>query len=726
MYNMWEVLPTSSPHTVSPVRHTYTAIKPDVRLHEQYSSPSAFPVYYTSGNTRSIDPATEHSRYQVYCSLEDVPEFTASKSPSPDWDLYGLSVRSDISGREMRLKNPSGFQRSTRYELPKYTSYTKPIGAAKDTYWTYATPSLKITPENKRLYTENLRRDCPGKVIASRELWRAVPRNNYNWVELYDSKSDIVPIRNNSSQRSPRTNSSPRSKWLPDGASEISSKPITQSRQFYASPLPNIEVVRNESPREWSRHSARNSPTSRRGTTIIRSSEKSSIGSASSFSTPATSSFSAPLESSNVTVTNSEQKHKESPRSLASSKPVSIAPPRVLQPSTIKFTPLNLKPAFSSIKPKKKVPSSRKSTKSSSVNQSTKSSIASKRVDQSIKSSQVKQSNNSYLISLKKMEQSTKSIQGKQRTKNSSLTSKKVEQSTKSAQLEKSIKSSFKPDSPSVIVNQVTGDFPSIESSIDGSILEDDLDRCRANKKLVDILEPPSHSERRAQSTPAKSSTARRSFSKFKDRPITKRKRKYYRDTQEIWKCKYCPHVCMLSEKRFHMVEHPAKIRKRLYLSDWKAAKDSQILKKLGITHILNCAKELNHSFENRHRFQILKLQLEDKSSQLLSQDFDRVYDFIHDCRTSGGKILVHCQQGISRSASFVAMYLMRTENCSFDAAMAIMSSKRHIVQPNSGFIRQLRALENKLAKKRTHGSRWGRGMKSSRANTPGPSAFRA
>ncbi len=62
------------------------------------------------------------------------------------------------------------------------------------------------------------------------------------------------------------------------------------------------------------------------------------------------------------------------------------------------------------------------------------------------------------------------------------------------------------------------------------------------------------------------------------------------------------------------------------------------------------------------------------------------------DIGRPGTRVLVHCMQGISRSASIVIAYLMTTRNMSFDEAHAVAVRARPIVKPNSGFLAQLRA----------------------------------
>lgn len=164
-----------------------------------------------------------------------------------------------------------------------------------------------------------------------------------------------------------------------------------------------------------------------------------------------------------------------------------------------------------------------------------------------------------------------------------------------------------------------------------------------------------------------------------------------------MWKCPMCGEQVAMKEKRFHSVIHPNLIRKNIWLGNVKNARDRDLLIKLGVTHILNVAKEIPPSEEMKMEFTILHLALTDKSKEVIYPDFNEAYEFISNCLENGGTIFVHCRFGVSRSASFLAMYLMRKEKISRDAALALLSSKRHIVQPNSGFLRQLADFETTI-----------------------------
>jgi len=65
---------------------------------------------------------------------------------------------------------------------------------------------------------------------------------------------------------------------------------------------------------------------------------------------------------------------------------------------------------------------------------------------------------------------------------------------------------------------------------------------------------------------------------------------------------------------------------------------------------------------------------------------------FIHDAlRTNPeARILVHCVEGISRSASVVAAFLMAQYGWTPNEAVRYVMEKRKIANPNFGFVKQL------------------------------------
>ena len=78
-------------------------------------------------------------------------------------------------------------------------------------------------------------------------------------------------------------------------------------------------------------------------------------------------------------------------------------------------------------------------------------------------------------------------------------------------------------------------------------------------------------------------------------------------------------------------------------------------------------------------------------------------YEFIEQSQlslTNGGgySCLVHCAAGVSRSATIVLAYIMRKLRVSLSEALTLLRADRPCVQPNLGFMFQLRVYQFKLS----------------------------
>ena len=63
----------------------------------------------------------------------------------------------------------------------------------------------------------------------------------------------------------------------------------------------------------------------------------------------------------------------------------------------------------------------------------------------------------------------------------------------------------------------------------------------------------------------------------------------------------------------------------------------------------------------------------------------------------NGRPIVVNCAQGKSRSGTFAVALLMHNRDMSAQAALELIQSRRPLVQPNPGFLRQLAAFEDAI-----------------------------
>lgn len=137
-----------------------------------------------------------------------------------------------------------------------------------------------------------------------------------------------------------------------------------------------------------------------------------------------------------------------------------------------------------------------------------------------------------------------------------------------------------------------------------------------------------------------------------------------------------------------------AKITDRLYLCGATAIKKQPLID-TGITLIINCTKEVPTyripSIRN------LRLLVDDNPNFRLDIHFERGAEEIHNACSRLGKVLVHCSDGISRSASLCIFYLMKYERMKLSEAYELVRSKRPIIRPNPGFWKQLIRFERKL-----------------------------
>jgi len=121
-----------------------------------------------------------------------------------------------------------------------------------------------------------------------------------------------------------------------------------------------------------------------------------------------------------------------------------------------------------------------------------------------------------------------------------------------------------------------------------------------------------------------------------------------------------------------------------------------KILKAEGITHILNLtAKECPPDVQAA--FACLRIELKDSLNENLFPHFKVAFDFIERARLVGGRVLVHCVAGVSRSVAMVAGYLMWRHKMSMTNALALVQAHRPCASPNLNFIGQLMALDKEM-----------------------------
>uniref|UniRef100_A0A9J7YLC7 protein-serine/threonine phosphatase n=1 Tax=Cyprinus carpio carpio TaxID=630221 RepID=A0A9J7YLC7_CYPCA len=130
-------------------------------------------------------------------------------------------------------------------------------------------------------------------------------------------------------------------------------------------------------------------------------------------------------------------------------------------------------------------------------------------------------------------------------------------------------------------------------------------------------------------------------------------------------------------------------IRPFLLLSSQDAAHDIDTLKKLKVTHVLNVAYGVENVFPDLFTYKTVTVL--DLPETDITSYFPECFQFINEASQQGGVVLVHCNAGVSRSASVVIGFLMSQEKMSFDEAFSAVKTARPYIQPNPGFMSQLK-----------------------------------
>ena len=143
-----------------------------------------------------------------------------------------------------------------------------------------------------------------------------------------------------------------------------------------------------------------------------------------------------------------------------------------------------------------------------------------------------------------------------------------------------------------------------------------------------------------------------------------------------------------------------AQVHPGIYLGDLHHAKDRNFIRDAKITHVLTILAEcpdlglpdyVNHKI----------IPSRDDVNDALIDHFKECWRFIANAMSdlppvgapsdfTCGRILIHCREGISRSPTVLAAYLMREERLHSVEALQFIKRFRPIIDPNEGFREEL------------------------------------
>ncbi|XP_070820986.1 dual specificity protein phosphatase 18-like [Chaetodon trifascialis] len=138
------------------------------------------------------------------------------------------------------------------------------------------------------------------------------------------------------------------------------------------------------------------------------------------------------------------------------------------------------------------------------------------------------------------------------------------------------------------------------------------------------------------------------------------------------------------------------RVTDHLYLSNSRAANDPSEVTRCRITCIVNVS-ETKRSCPLPPEVEYIHIPVSDTPASPLSDHFEEVADKIRLTAERGGRTLLHCNAGVSRSAALCMAYLMRHRGVTLLEAHRWVRTCRPMARPNDGFWKQLVRYEMEL-----------------------------
>ncbi|XP_029931030.1 dual specificity phosphatase 28 [Myripristis murdjan] len=140
------------------------------------------------------------------------------------------------------------------------------------------------------------------------------------------------------------------------------------------------------------------------------------------------------------------------------------------------------------------------------------------------------------------------------------------------------------------------------------------------------------------------------------------------------------------------------KVTKALFISNARTVCNEEMLQQEAITLCINVSKQ--QPFPTSGIAQ-LRIPVYDDLNEDLYSHFDRCADIIQEEAKRGGRSVVYCKNGRSRSATVCIAYLMKHRKMPLAEAFERVKMARHVIEPNPGFMAQLERYEQDLKRRR-------------------------
>lgn len=127
-----------------------------------------------------------------------------------------------------------------------------------------------------------------------------------------------------------------------------------------------------------------------------------------------------------------------------------------------------------------------------------------------------------------------------------------------------------------------------------------------------------------------------------------------------------------------------------VFISGYAIAQHAPFLLDNRITRVIKLFREKDDDKYIVPGIKYLRIDAKDIPTYDLSKHFNTCLEFINEGIDNRERILIHCHAGISRSATITLLYLICIRGAPLHVAYNYLKQKRHVIHPNSGFMKQL------------------------------------
>ncbi|XP_075993664.1 dual specificity phosphatase 28 [Genypterus blacodes] len=140
------------------------------------------------------------------------------------------------------------------------------------------------------------------------------------------------------------------------------------------------------------------------------------------------------------------------------------------------------------------------------------------------------------------------------------------------------------------------------------------------------------------------------------------------------------------------------KVTNALFISNARSACSDELIQQEAVTLCINVSKLQPFPAS---AVSTMRVPVYDDPKEDLFSHFDRCADAIQGEAERGGRSVVYCKNGRSRSATICVAYLMKHRRLSLNDALQKVKTSRHVINPNPGFMSQLERYQRVLRGRR-------------------------